>query len=95
MTKKEILFDVLRGMDPYLSCGVPEVYWDLAMRLATELYGERGAAILSAAHKTYRPKFDASCEVVLHSIHGWEDGGNTEITPDVLVARLNAIKEAA
>ena len=30
MTNKEILHQILLGMDQYLSCGVPEIYWNLA-----------------------------------------------------------------
>jgi len=33
MTLTEILHDLLRGMDPYLSQGVPTIYWALALKL--------------------------------------------------------------
>lgn len=83
-SKKEILHQVLKGMCGYLSCGVPDPYWDLAKQLVAEVYGDEALKLLEEFHSVY----DSSEEITLHSIDGWEDGGNTHVGPEELIEKL-------
>ena len=91
MTNKQILHRILLGMDPYLSVGVPTPYWELAIELTKEIYGEAGVEILNSAHQTYDNAVDCRDEIIVHSLQKWEDGGNTEITPKEIIERLEAM----
>jgi hypothetical protein len=83
-----ILHEILRGMDPYLSCGVPGVYWDLAIRLTQEIYGDSGVKLLQSAHRMYDDGIDYKTKITLHSLELWEDNGNTQLLPEDLIERL-------
>lgn len=90
----KILHTVLKGMDAYISCGVPEPYWILAVNLTNEIYGEAGVELLEKYHKTYDDSVDARHETILHSINGWDDP-NTEIGPKELIKKLKALSKKA
>ena len=94
MTKKEILHEVIRGMDAYESSGVPVAYWNLAVELTKEIYGEVGVSILEAPHIVNRNSIDAETTLHLHLIYGWEDNGNTEIGPKEVIERLKGLTHA-
>ena len=81
MTNKEILHRLLKGMDPYLSCGVPEPLWTLALDLTEEVYDTPGKIILIAYHNS---NSDDEGEK-LYTIHGWTDDGQTEILPEDVI----------
>ncbi len=80
---KEVLHEILRGMDPYLSVGVPEVYWNLAIRLTGDIYGQAGVALLESSHKTYDASVDARDEIIAHSLD--------PIDPEEIIERLEAL----
>jgi hypothetical protein len=91
MNQKEILHVLILGMDPYLSCGVPKILWDLTVQLTLEIYGQKGVEILESAHKIYDDKLGLNDTVSFHSIEKWEDGGNTEILPEDIIERLGKL----
>lgn len=86
MTKQEILYKLIQGMDPYLCLGVPLSIWEVVANLTEELYGPAGLEIVSLAHT-----LNGSYEPPLHYIQAWEDGGNFEVIPSVVIDRLNAL----
>jgi len=90
MTNKEILHEILKGMDPYLSTGVPEIYWNLAIKLTREIYGEMGVELLESAHITFNGAVDYKDETILHSLEKWEDK-STWISIEVIIDRLEAM----
>ena len=90
MNTTDILHEILKGMCPYMSCGVPTTYWKLAKKLTKEVYGPKGVKLLNSFHKTYDGAVDSRDEIILHSIDGWEDGGNTHIGPEELIEKLVA-----
>jgi len=65
MQTKEILHEVLKGMCPFMSCGVPIVYWTLAERLTKEIYGPEGVKLLESFQKTYDVRTTVSDETIL------------------------------
>lgn len=91
MTNKEILHKIILGMDGYLSCGVPSIYWDLAVNLTKEIYGEAGLSLLNKSKKIYNDQIDYETTLKLHTISSWENGGNFEITPEILIERLEKL----
>jgi hypothetical protein len=90
VTDKEILHVLINGMDPYASLGVPTPYWELAVELTREVYGESGVKILEAAHQTYEHQVEADSSHILHSVQAWEDGGYTEVLPGEVIRRLES-----
>lgn len=91
MKAKEILHKILLGMDAYLSCGVPDPYWELATELTREIYGDKGVALLESCHQTYDGAVDCRDEIILHTIHKWADP-NTEVNPEELIEQLEALE---
>jgi len=73
ITNKEILHQIIKGMDAYLSCGVPDPYWELAKNLTLEVYGEAGVTILDSDHITYDGAVDSRDEIILHTFGDWEE----------------------
>jgi len=90
MTTKAILHQILLGMDAYICCGVPGIYWELAVTLMDEVYGAAGLKLMERYHKTYDDSPDASKETILHTINGWDDP-NTEINPEEFIQKLEAL----
>lgn len=89
MITKEILHQILNGMDAYISCGVPDPFWELARTLTLEMYGEAGVELLEKFHATHDGSVDASKEIILHTVHGWDDP-NTEVNPPELIEKLES-----
>jgi len=90
MNTKEILHQVLTGMDAYLSCGVPEPYWTLAINLTKEVYGNKGVELITKFHKEHDGSVDANSEITLHVIEGWDDP-NTYVGPEELIEKLEKL----
>jgi len=89
MTAKEILHKLILGFDPYLSTGVPKVYWDLAITLTREIYGPEGVELLESAHHTYDSSVEAASECIVHSIESlskWEDKEFETCTEELIAA---------
>lgn len=92
MSKTEILDQLLLGMDPYESYGVPDKVWLVALKLCTDVYGQPGVDLLLSGHKLSKHPVDANTTLTYHSFQLWRDGGNTEILPEHLVAELKALR---
>lgn len=89
MNNKDILHQILKGMCPYLSCGVPIQFWNLSKILTKEIYGESGVKLLKKFHETSEDR--VAVDITLHTIHGWENEGNTEIGPKELIKKLESL----
>ena len=68
MEKKEILHQLLMGMDGHLSCGVPLVLWELAAKLTKEVYGEDSVDLLNRYQNEYDAGIDR--ESLVYTIDG-------------------------
>lgn len=84
MNNKDILHQILKGMCPYLSCGVPTQFWDLSKILTKEIYGESGVALLEKFHISHEDG-----DIFLHVIEGWEN--DIEIGPEELIEKLESL----
>ena len=84
------MHQILMGMDGYISCGVPGLYWELAIALVDEIYGAAGLSLLERYHQTDDNSVEANVEIILHTINGWDDP-NTEIGPEELIEKLEAL----
>jgi hypothetical protein len=92
MTKKQILHKLIEGCDGYESFGVPTVVWNLIVELTQEVYGAEGVEIVAKYHKVYDAGASSDSECNHHSIDGWEDGGNFNVVPEVIIERLKGLK---
>ncbi len=90
LTNKQILHQVLKGLDPYISCGCPGPIWKLAKTLTREVYGKKGLQLLEKFNSEHDGSVDASKEITLHTVHGWDDP-NTEVGPKELIEKLEAL----
>ena len=92
MTKKKILHKILKGMDPYLSCGVPAPFWKLAIKLTKKIYGDEGVEILERFHETYDGSVEANKEIILHTINGSDASDKTLVGPKEVIKMLEQSK---
>lgn len=90
MEMKKILHEVLKGMCPYMTCGVPVVYWKLARKLTKEVYGDRGVKLLEKYKHTYDDSIEYDRVNTVYSIQGWDDP-NTEVLPPELIKKLESL----
>jgi len=95
MTAKDVLHKLIEGLDPYLSTGVPRVYWDLAITFTQELYGQKGVELLESVHETYDGAVEAGEEKILHSIDSVSQcekyGATDGAFPKELIEALEAL----
>jgi len=82
VTAKEILHRLIEGFSPYLSCGVPKVYWDLAITFTGEVYGSKGIDLLESTHAICNDATDARNTKILHFI---------DLPPTELIESLEAL----
>jgi len=92
MKKKRVLHKLIEGCDGYNSFGVPTVVWELIVDLTREIYGEKGVEIVTKYHKEYDAGASGDSDCMHHSIDGWEDGGNFNVIPEVVIERLKGLK---
>ncbi len=88
MTPREILHELLPAFDPYLSCGVPEPAWTLALKLTQLVYGDAGVALMMKYHKTHDDGFEHNKPIILYTIDGWDNDGDDHVDPEVLIGKL-------
>ena len=97
MTTHDVLHKLIEGLDPYLSTGVPRVYWDLAITFTQELYGQKGVELLESVHHTCDDSVEAASECIVHSIDSVSDGekyGSFEGTyPKELIEALEQLHD--
>ena len=86
MITKDILHQILFGMNAYISGGVPDPLWELAITLTLEVYGVSGVELLEKFHKSDDDGMDARDEtivsLILHTVHN----------PPELIEKLEALK---
>lgn len=90
MTHKEILHDLLHGLDAYISCGCPDPVWNLSVKLTWIVYGDPGVALLEKFHKKHDGSVDARDKIILHTVSGWDDP-NTYVGPEELIQKLESL----
>jgi hypothetical protein len=81
MRQIKILHEIIRGMDEYLSTGVPEIYWNLAKELTRKLYGEKGLSLIESHHKEY----DSSVDIHPFIVHSFN------CNPEELINKLKQL----
>lgn len=91
MTEKEIFHEILIGLNPYESCGVPTRIYQLAKVLTEIVYGVVGLSLLEKYHIVFDENISFDNIVNLHSIDGWDDNGNTHVGPEELIKKLKAL----
>ena len=86
---KKFLNKILLGMDPYISEGVPTIYWELALEMTESIYGEEGVKLLKEMHQTFDASVDTKMTIILHTLQKSENG--TTLRPEHLIKQFKVL----
>jgi phosphoribosylformimino-5-aminoimidazole carboxamide ribonucleotide (ProFAR) isomerase len=92
MTKKDILKQILYGMDPFVGEGVTIPIFNLVQELILDCYKSKGLDLFNKYVKEYSIPINYDTTIKQYAIDGWD--GKTRITPSELIEKLDKLKKS-